>query len=150
MSSCWNVRNRTGKEARAAFARTRSGFAVRVALPSDEHVARMQRVEAPSGASLRLAVSLMCCFFILFAALGPRFAIIAVWLFGNRVDLAFDSWLWPFLGLLFAPWTTVMYLLAWSPIGGVSGAEWILVGLGVALDVATYGARSARSRYATV
>ena len=91
----------------------------------------------------------MCCFFLLFAALGPRFAIIAVWLFGDRVDLAFDSWVWPFLGLLFAPWTTVMYLLAWSP-GGVSGAEWILVGLGVALDVATYGARSARSRYATV
>ena len=43
-----------------------------------------------------------------------------------------------------------MYLIAWSPIGGVSGAEWLLVGLGVALDVATYGARSARSRYATV
>jgi hypothetical protein len=42
-----------------------------------------------------------------------------------------------------------MYLLVWSPIGGVSGGEWIIVGLGVALDVATYGARSARSRYAT-
>ena len=91
----------------------------------------------------------MCCFFLLFAALGPRFAIIAVWLFGNRVDLAFDSWLWPFLGLLFAPWTTVMYLLMWSPGGGVSGAEWILVGLGVALDLATYAAKPAQSRYAT-
>ena len=91
----------------------------------------------------------MCCFFLLFAALGPRFAIIAVWLFGNRVDLAFDSWLGPFLGLLFAPWTTVMYLLMWSPGGGVSGAEWILVGLGVALDLATYAAKPAQSRYAT-
>ena len=57
----------------------------------------------------------MCCFFLLFAALGPRFAIIAMWLFGNRVDLAFGSWLWPLLGLLVAPWTTLMYLLAWSP-----------------------------------
>jgi hypothetical protein len=90
----------------------------------------------------------MCCFLLLFAALGPRFAIIAMWLFGNRVDFAFDSWVWPLLGLFFLPWTTLMYLLVWSA-GGVSGAEWILVGLGFALDVATYGAKSARSSYAT-
>jgi hypothetical protein len=42
-----------------------------------------------------------------------------------------------------------MYLLAWSPVGGVSGGEWVIVGLGVALDVATYAAKSARGRYAT-
>ena len=87
----------------------------------------------------------MCCFFLLFAAFGPRFAIIAMWLFGNRVDLAFSSWLWPLLGLLFAPWTTLMYLLAWSPVGGVSGGEWFLVGLGVALDLATYAAKPAQA-----
>jgi len=91
----------------------------------------------------------MCCFFLLFAALGPRFAIIAMWLFGNRVDAAFGSALWPLLGLLVAPWTTLMYLLAWSPVGGVSGGEWVIVGLGVALDVATYVAKPARGRYST-
>ena len=53
------------------------------------------------------------------------------------------------LGLFFAPWTTLMYLLAWSPIGGVSGGEWILVGLGVALDLATYAAKPTADRYAT-
>ena len=91
----------------------------------------------------------MCCFLLLFAAFGPRFAIIAMWLFGDRVDLAFSSWLWPLLGLFLAPWTTLMYLLVWSPVGGVSGGEWIIVGLGVALDVATYVAKPAQSRYAT-
>jgi hypothetical protein len=91
----------------------------------------------------------MCCFLLLFAVFGPRFAIAAMWLFGDRVDLAFGSWVWPLLGLFFFPWTTLMYLLVWSPVGGVSGGEWIIVGLGVALDVATYGARSARARYAT-
>ena len=90
----------------------------------------------------------MCCFLALFAALGPRFAIIAMWLFGNRVDAAFGSALWPLLGLLVAPWTTLMYLLAWSPVGGVSGAEWILVALGVMLDIGTYAAKPAQSRYA--
>ena len=91
----------------------------------------------------------MCCFFLLLASLGPRFAIVAMWLFGNRVDAAFDSALWPLLGLLLAPWTTLMYLLAWSPAGGVSGAEWLLVGLGVIADIATYAAKPAKTRYAT-
>jgi hypothetical protein len=90
----------------------------------------------------------MCCFLLLLGALGPRFGILAMWLFGNRVDLAFGSWVWPLLGLLVAPWTTFMYLLVWS-VGGVSGGEWILVGLGAALDVATYAAKPAQSRYAT-
>ena len=89
----------------------------------------------------------MCCFLLLFAAFGPRFAIIAMWLFGDRVDAAFDSALWPLLGLFLAPWTTLMYLLVWSPVGGVSGGEWVIVGLGVVLDLATYAARPARSRY---
>jgi len=91
----------------------------------------------------------MCCFILVLTALGPRFAIIAMWLFGNRVDVAFGSWLWPLLGLLVAPWTTLMYLLTWSAVGGVSGGDWILVGLGVVLDVATYAAKPARARYAT-
>ena len=91
----------------------------------------------------------MCCFLLLLGALGPRFGILAMWLFGNRVDFAFGSGVWPFLGLLFAPWTTFMYLLMWSPGNGVSGGEWIIVGLGVVLDIATYAAKPAQSRYAT-
>jgi len=91
----------------------------------------------------------MCCFLVLFAAFGPRFAIIAMWLFGDRVDAAFGSAVWPLLGLLAAPWTTLMYLVAWSPVGGVSGAEWLIVALGVVLDLASYAARPAQRRFAT-
>ena len=90
----------------------------------------------------------MCCFLLLSSALGPRFVILAMWLFGNRVDLAFSTWLWPLLGLLLAPWTTMMYLLMWSRPDGVSGSDWIIVGIGVALDVATYAAKPAKRRYA--
>jgi len=89
----------------------------------------------------------MCCFLLLSSTLGPRFVILAMWLFGSRVDLAFSTWLWPLLGLLLAPWTTMMYLLTWSRADGVSGAGWILVGIGVAIDVATYAAKPAQSRY---
>ena len=92
----------------------------------------------------------MCCFVLLFAALGPRFVILGMWLFGSRVDLAFSTWLWPLLGLLLAPWTTMMYLLTWSVANGVSGADWILVGIGVAIDIGTYAAKPAQSRYSHV
>jgi hypothetical protein len=89
----------------------------------------------------------MCCLFLALLTLGPRFALLMIWIFGERVELAFDSWFWPLLGLLFLPWTTLAYVLAWSPIGGVDGAEWLLVALGFVADIATYSARSASNRY---
>ena len=55
-----------------------------------------------------------------------------------------DSWIWPLLGLVFLPWTTIMYVLAWGPVYGVSGAGWILVALGVFFDLASYSARAPR------
>ena len=42
-----------------------------------------------------------------------------------------------------------MYLLVWSPGGGASGGEWVIVALGVVIDVCTYAAKPAQSRYAT-
>ncbi len=86
----------------------------------------------------------MCCLFASLALLGPRFVLLGIWIFGDRVDLAFSSWIWPLLGLLFAPWTTVMYLLAWQPVVGIQGGwDILLITLGVALDIATYSARTA-------
>ena len=87
----------------------------------------------------------MCCFALIAAGLGPRIALVLVWIFGDRVDRAFDSWFWPLLGLLFLPWTTLAYLLVWDPTG-LSGGEWIVVALGFALDIATYSARAAKGR----
>jgi hypothetical protein len=87
----------------------------------------------------------MCCAFLIAAGLGPRIAFVLIWIFGDRVEHAFDSWIWPLLGLLFLPWTALLYVLVWS-VGGVSGAEWIVVAIGVALDIATYSARAAKGR----
>jgi hypothetical protein len=89
----------------------------------------------------------MCCLVLTAGVLGPRIALLAWWIFGDKVDAAFGSWIWPLLGLLFLPWTTLMYVIAWGPLDGVSGAGWLLVALGVALDIASYGARSAKARY---
>ena len=83
------------------------------------------------------------------AFIGPRFAFLLVWIFGDRVDAAFSSWIWPLLGLLFFPWTILVYILVWGPVHGVSGAGWILVALGAFLDLLTYSSRAAQSRYET-
>jgi hypothetical protein len=90
----------------------------------------------------------MCCLALLAGLLGPRVALLVWWLFDDdRVDAAFDSWVLPFLGLLFLPWTTLAYLVVWSPVVGLEGWEWIIVALGFVLDLATYSARAASSRY---
>ncbi len=89
----------------------------------------------------------MCCAFLLAFGIGPRIAFLAVWIFGDRVGAAFSTWIWPLLGFLFLPWTTLMYVLAWGPLNGVSGWGWVVVGFGVFLDVCTYSGRFAKQRY---
>ena len=89
----------------------------------------------------------MCCLALTAGFLGPRISIVFWWIFGNKVDVAFDSWIWPLLGLIFLPWTTLAYVIAWGPVYDVSGWGWLLVALGFAADIATYSARSAKSRY---
>ena len=91
----------------------------------------------------------MCCLALLAGFLGPRVALLFWWILGDKVDAAFDSWYWPLLGLVFLPWTTLCYVIVWSPVGGVQDEEWLFVALGVVLDIVTYSARAARSRYQT-
>jgi hypothetical protein len=89
----------------------------------------------------------MCCVALSMAFIGPRFAFLLVWIFGSRVEAAFSTALWPILGVIFAPWTILMYVLAWGPLYGVSGIGWLLVAIGVFLDLATYSSRLASNRY---
>jgi hypothetical protein len=92
----------------------------------------------------------MCCLALSMAFIGPRFAFLLVWIFdSSRVDAAFSSWVWPLLGVLFAPWTFLMYILVWGPLNGVSGFGWVIVAFGVFLDLATYSSRAASNRYRT-
>lgn len=90
----------------------------------------------------------MCCFVLVLGFFGPRLAFLWVWLFGNRVDVAFGgSFWWPLLGLLFLPWTALAWVAAYAPIGGVTGIGWLVVALGFLLDIATYSSRAAQNRY---
>ena len=89
----------------------------------------------------------MCCVATSLALLGPRAAVIIWWILRPaRWDLAFSSWLWPLIGIFLAPWTTLTYV-AVAP-GGLVGFDWVLLCLGIFLDVAMWsgGAWSNRDR----
>jgi hypothetical protein len=72
------------------------------------------------------------------AALFPRVILLLAWLFSDRWQVAFQTWIWPLLGLIFLPYTTIMYLLVWKPTG-IQGWDWMWILLGVMLDVMKWG-----------
>jgi len=81
---------------------------------------------------------------------GPRLAILVWWLIQPaRWEAAFSSFFWPLLGFIFAPWTTMMWV-AVAPTG-VRGFDWVVLGLGVFADIASYSASAYgnRERYMT-
>jgi len=91
-----------------------------------------------------------CCLLGCLFAAGPRVAFAMWWLFDpRRVMATFGNWLWPLLGLLFLPWTTLMYMLV-AP-GGLSIVNWIFLGLAFAVDLSTWfgNGEAGRRKYAS-
>ena len=92
----------------------------------------------------------MCCAFLTLVLLGPRIFGAFWWLIQPaRWQLAFNSWpsaywIWPILGIIFLPWTTIMYIIV-SP-GGVIGWDWLWIGFMVFADIASYGGGVGRKR----
>ena len=50
---------------------------------------------------------------------------------------AFQTWIWPLLGIIFLPWTTLMYVIV-APGGIVGLWEWLFIGLSVIADIGSY------------
>ena len=80
----------------------------------------------------------MACLFGLLAVAFPRLAFVAMWMFTDRVVIAFDRTWMALIGLVFLPWTAIAYTLAYVPFGGVSSAGWGFVTLAFFVDVYTY------------
>jgi hypothetical protein len=79
----------------------------------------------------------MPCLFALFAGFFPRLATLFIWLARpNMFSAAFNgSWLWPILGIIFLPFTTLMYVILWSPGIGLTTYDWFWLIMAVVLDV---------------
>lgn len=91
------------------------------------------------------------CLVALLVWLSPRFALVIMQLFTDKLSISMDSFLMGILGFVFLPYTTVFYALCYAPIGGVSGFGWFLVALGFLLDLGSWfgGGKQAQRRQAS-
>jgi hypothetical protein len=80
------------------------------------------------------------------AMVAPRVVFALLWISGDRVDSAFDTVLWPILGLIFLPLASILYVLLWSPVEGVLGYEWVIVGGAAVVDVIFWATRLAKAQ----
>lgn len=81
----------------------------------------------------------MCCVLVLLAFLGPRLVIFLLWLVTTYMSRAFDTFVWPLLGFLFLPWTTIAFAIAQNEFGGLSGLGVLVVALGFLADIGVLG-----------
>ena len=88
----------------------------------------------------------MGCLLALLALISPRLVLFVLWIFSSVLSRAFDSWIVPLLGFFLLPWTTLIYTLLWTTSRHVNGVEWVLVGVGVLLDVGVIGGGQGRFR----
>lgn len=89
----------------------------------------------------------MGCIFAIFAGVFPRLALFIIWIDRpNLVDAAFNTWIWPLLGIFFFPFATLMYVLLYTPGAGLTGWEWFWVIVAALLDAGHWGTSAVRRR----
>jgi hypothetical protein len=87
----------------------------------------------------------------------PRLVLILVWLFSNYLQTVYATWIWPVLGFVFLPLTTLAYAFAmhfgrfaWTPIGVAAVVTAVLIDLGLLRTGSSSRGRSRRAREITV
>ena len=81
------------------------------------------------------------------ALLTPRFAIVLVVLFSDYIGRAYESTLWPFLGFLFLPLTTLAYAWAMNSQGSLAGIPLVVVIVAVLIDLGMFGGSASKRRW---
>ena len=85
------------------------------------------------------------CLVIFALIFSPRLVMVIWWLLDMaRWAATFDTVLLPILGFIFAPWTTLMYVLV-AP-NGVAGVDWLWIGIAVLVDLGAIGGGAAGRR----
>ena len=87
----------------------------------------------------------MPCLLAIVALSAPRVVIVLLVIFTDYIGRAFDSFLWPVLGFVFLPTTTLAWAWAQNTRGEVAGVHLAVVVLAVLLDLGVIG--SGRSRF---
>lgn len=95
----------------------------------------------------------MPCLLGCLALAFPRIALVLVWLFvPGYIGSAFASLLWPVLGFIFLPLTTLVYAWAINSHGSIEGLFLVALIVAVLVDLGLLGggASSRRTRVVTV
>lgn len=77
---------------------------------------------------------------------APRFAIVLVVVFSNYIGRAYETPLWPFLGFLFMPLTTLAYAWAINSHGSVEGVHLVVVVIAILMDFGVIGGSASQRR----
>ena len=81
----------------------------------------------------------MPCLIGCLALTAPRFAIVLVVLFSDYIGRAYETVLWPFIGFLFLPLTTLAYAWAINSRGSVEGVHLVVVVIAALIDLGLVG-----------
>ncbi len=149
-ASSTSSRGRPGQASRSSFPATRSWPAswpressrrsstARGSGSSDRGHGASARVYGGKVTLSQPGGSISMCAILLAALVGPRAINVVWWLLDSeRWASTFSGPLVPILGILALPWTTLAYVLV-AP-GGLTGLEFIVVVIGLFVDIGTYG-----------
>jgi hypothetical protein len=82
----------------------------------------------------------MGCIIALIALITPRLVMVLICLFSDWFTRAYESALWPFIGFLFMPYTTLAYMTAMlNNHHQVSGGWLVLLIAAVVIDIGNWG-----------
>jgi len=73
----------------------------------------------------------------MFAGFFPRLGTLFIWIARPVMfNAAFGgSWLWPILGIIFLPFTTLMYVILFTPGIGLTTWDWFWLVMAVVIDL---------------
>jgi hypothetical protein len=89
----------------------------------------------------------MPCLFAFVAAAFPRVGTLLLWIARPAmVNAAFNNrWLITIAGIIFLPFTTLMYVILWSATG-LTGWDWLWLILAVFIDISHWSSTAYQNR----
>ena len=85
----------------------------------------------------------MGCVVVIFALLVPRFLMFFIWLLTDWFTQAYATWVWPVLGFIFMPYTTLAYMGAMVSNNRQLSGGWLAVFIvAIIVDAGHWGGAS--------
>ena len=92
----------------------------------------------------------MPCFVGCAAFLFPRVVLVLVWVFSDYLGRAYETILWPLLGFVFMPLTTLVYAWAINTHGTITGIYLVAVVVAVLVDLGLIGGGASSRKRRTI